>query len=247
MANDVDIPRRPKQDFATTRWSLVLAVRDWDVDRANDALAQLCETYWYPLYAYVRSRVADANEAQDFTQAFFVYLLEKQRIADADERRGRFRAFLLMACKRFLINEWRKAGAAKRGGGRRPLSLDFDSAETRYSHLAANGATAEQLYDRQWAVALLERTLDRLRAGYVKRGRLSHFETLKQFLYGPSSETDYAAAGQTLGLSESAASVAVHRMRSRYRKLLRAEIAQTVERPEEIDEEICELFAVLST
>ena len=172
MAEGVDSARIPKQDFATTHWSLVLAARVPDADGAGAALAQLCETYWYPLYTYVRRRVADVHEAQDFTQAFFAHLLEKQCIADADQQRGRFRSFLLTACKRFLINEWHKAHAEKRGGGLRPLPLDFDSAESKYSHVTIDARTAEQIYEQQWAVALLERTLEKLRGSSLPESAL---------------------------------------------------------------------------
>jgi RNA polymerase sigma factor (sigma-70 family) len=245
MAEDVDAARIPKQDFATTHWSVVLAAKVPDGVGSSEALAQLCDTYWYPLYAYVRCRVADVHEAQDFTQAFFVHLLEKHCIADADEHRGRFRAFLLTACKRFLINEWHKARTAKRGGGQRALPLDFDSAESKYSHVAIDARTAEQLYDQQWAVALLERTLERLRGEFIARERLLNFEALKPFLGGATSETDYAEAASTLGMTEVAVKVAAHRMRKRYRELLRAEIAQTVDGQQKIDDEIRDLFAVL--
>jgi RNA polymerase sigma-70 factor (ECF subfamily) len=151
-------------DFATTHWSLVLAAGDQKNSDASDALARLCESYWYPIYVFVRRQVDDVHEAQDFTQAFFARLLEQRLFEAADPDRGRFRAFLLTACKRFLINEWHKDHAAKRGGGRRPLSLDFDSGESKYSLVAVDPTTAEQLYDRQWALTLLECVMEQLRA-----------------------------------------------------------------------------------
>jgi DNA-directed RNA polymerase specialized sigma24 family protein len=246
MIDEQNAVDSPKRGFATTQWSLVLAARTRDAEGSGEALARLCETYWYPLYAYVRSRVANVHEAQDFTQAFFVQLLEKNFIANADKDRGRFRVFLLMACKRFLINEWRKSCAVKRGGGRRPLSLDFDSVELKYSHVAVDAATAEQLYDQQWAVALLERTLERLRDDYCERDQLQQFEAFKPLLSGSTNKSDYLEAGRALGMSEAAAKVASHRMRKRYREFLRAEIADTVEGPQRIDDEIRDLFAALS-
>jgi RNA polymerase sigma-70 factor (ECF subfamily) len=191
--------------------------------------------------------VDDVHEAQDFTQAFFARLLDQRQFEAADPGRGRFRAFLLTACKRFLINEWHKDRAGKRGGGRRPLSLDFDSGESKYSLVAIDPTTAEQLYDRQWAVTLLERVMEQLRAEFAAKERLRHFETLRQFLAGSSQAAGYAEAARALGISETNAKVAAHRMRKRYRELLRAQIAQTVERPEEIDDEIRELFAVLGS
>jgi RNA polymerase sigma-70 factor (ECF subfamily) len=233
-------------EFATTHWSVVLAAGRKDQENADEALAELCETYWYPLYVFVRRQVNDAHEAQDFTQAFFARLLEQRPFEAADSSRGRFRAFLLTTCKRFLINEWHKAQAAKRGGGRRALSLDFDSGESKYSLVAVDQTTAEQLYDRQWAVTLLERVMEQLRMEFVAKNRLAHFETLKPFVAGSSKDVCYADAARSLGISETNAKVSAHRMRQRYRELLRAEIAQTVQRPDEVDEEIRDLFAALS-
>jgi RNA polymerase sigma factor (sigma-70 family) len=234
-----------RREFATTHWSLVVAAADRERPDASAALAQLCDTYWYPLYVYVRRRVADVHEAQDFTQAFFERIIEQRPFETADPERGRFRTFLVTACKRFLINEWHKNRAAKRGGGRRALSLDFDSGESKLSLVAVNALTAEQLYEQQWAITLLERVMEQLRAEYAAKERLRHFEMLKPFLAGSPQRAGYAEAARTLGISETTAKVAAHRMRKRYRELLRAEIAQTVRRPEDVDDEIRDLFAVL--
>ena len=235
-----------RSEFATTHWSMVLAAGNRGRPDASRALAKLCETYWYPLYAYVRRSVGDVHEAQDFTQAFFELLLELRPFETVDPERGRFRAFLLTACKRFLINEWHKDRAVKRGGGRQPLSLDFDSGESKFGLVAVDTVTAEQLYEQQWAVTLLEHVLDQLRAEYAAKDRLPHFEALKPFLAGSSQRAaGYTDAARALGINEATAKVAAHRMRKRYRELLRAEIAQTVERPEEVDDEIRDLFAVL--
>jgi RNA polymerase sigma-70 factor (ECF subfamily) len=248
MTRDVpgDLSPAGRDDFATTHWSVVLAAGDRPVPAASQALNQLCEGYWYPIYAYVRRRVTDLHEAQDLTQAFFEQLLERRAIEAADPERGRFRAFLLIACKRFLINEWHKDRAVKRGGGRRPVSFDFDSGESKLGLVAADTLTPDELYDQKWAITLLERVMDQLRAEYAAKQRLPHFETLKNFLAGSPPDASYSAAAQALGISETTAKVAAHRMRKRYRELLRGEIAQTVERPEEIDAEIRELFNVLS-
>jgi RNA polymerase sigma-70 factor (ECF subfamily) len=180
-----------RSEFATTHWSVILSAGDGERCKASRALAQLCEMYWYPLYAYIRRQVADNHEAQDFTQAFFAHLLDKGFVAAADPERGRFRAFLLTACKRFLINEWHKGRTAKRGGGRRPLSLDFESGESKYSLIAVDPTTAEQLYERQWAVTLLERVIEQLRLEYIRKNRLPYFEMLKQFLAGASHGGSY--------------------------------------------------------
>jgi RNA polymerase sigma factor (sigma-70 family) len=232
-------------EFATTHWSVVLAAGGRIAPAASQALEQLCEGYWYPVYAYVRRRVPDVHKAQDLTQAFFEQLLERRTLEAADPERGRFRAFLLTACKRFLINEWHKDRAAKRGGGRPPLSFDFDSGESKLSLVAADTLTPEELYDQKWAITLLERVMDQLRAEYAAKQRLAHFETLKNYLAGSPQDASFRAAAQALGISEATAKVAAHRMRKRYRELLRGEIAQTVERPEEVDDEIRELFNVL--
>ena len=236
-----------RNEFATTHWSLVLAAGDREKPEASDALAQLCEIYWYPLYAYVRRRVGDVHEAQDFTQAFFARLIDERSFEAAEPERGRFRAFLLTACKRFLINEWHKGRTAKRGGGRRPLSLDFESGESRLGLVAVDTVTAEQLFEQEWAVTLLDHVLNLLRAEYVAKDRLRHFEALKHFLAGAPRQDGYHDAAKALGISETTAKVAAHRMRKRYRELLRAEIAQTVERPEDVDDEIRDLFAILGT
>jgi RNA polymerase sigma factor (sigma-70 family) len=237
-------PQR-RDDFATTHWSVVLSAGDRRAPAASQALAELCESYWYPLYAFIRRRVSDVHEAQDLTQAFFEQLLERGTFEAADPERGRFRAFLLTACKRFLINEWHKDRAIKRGGGRPLLSLDFHSGESKLGLVTSETLSPEQLFDQKWAITLLERVMDQLRGEYAAKQRLAHFETLKHFLAGSPQRAAYAVAAQQLGISETTAKVAAHRMRKRYRELLRDEISQTVERPEDVDEEIRDLFAVL--
>ncbi|MEZ6059217.1 MAG: sigma-70 family RNA polymerase sigma factor [Planctomycetaceae bacterium] len=231
--------------FQTTQWTVVLAAGRAGQGDSQEALAELCRTYWYPVYAYIRRRIGDIHESQDLTQAFFEQLLEKATISSADPERGRFRSFLLTACKRFLINEWQKARAEKRGGGQRPLSLDFDSAESRYSIVAVDNVTPERLFERQWAMTLLSQVLGTLKDEYAARGKSEHFEALKTFLSGRRSTDAYAAAAESLGLSDGAVKVAAHRMRQRYRELIRSRIADTVEDPEDVDSEIHGLFAAL--
>jgi RNA polymerase sigma-70 factor (ECF subfamily) len=233
------------RDFATTHWSIVVAAGNQDPQKADEALAQLCEAYWYPLYAYVRRRTGSIEDAQDLTQAFFAKLFEHRLYAAADPERGRFRAFLLTACKHFLTNEWHKARSFKRGGRRRILSLDFEAGESRYSAAAIDPTTGERLFERQWAMTLLERVLERLRAEYAAKSRLRYFDTLKSFLAGAPAAGGYAEPARTLGLSETTAKVAAHRLRKRYRELLRDEILTTVRSPAEIDDEIRDLFAAL--
>ena len=239
--------KQNNSQFATTHWSLVLAAGRREDSVSQQALAELCQAYWYPIYAYVRRRVSDVHEAQDLTQDFFARLLEKQSIAAADPSRGRFRAFLLTACKRFLVNEWHKARAAKRGGGHVPLSLDFESGESKYVVEAVDTLTAERLYERQWAIALLARVMERLREEFAQKGKLLHFEQLKQFISGSKRTESYVAAAGALAITEGAVKVAAHRLRARYRDLLRSEIAQTVQEPHEVDDEIRSLFDVLGS
>ncbi len=232
-------------EFATTRWSVVLTAGHGSSRDSRQALESLCKTYWYPLYAYVRRRVKDVNEAQDLTQAFFAELLEKNYVDSATPDRGRFRAFLLTAFKHFLSKQWSRAKAQKRGGGRAPIPLDFESADARCRIEPCAGLTAEQLYDRQWAVTLLDQIMERLESEFVRAGKAKLFEQLRGFIIGESSGTTYATVATRLQTTEAATKMAAHRMRHRYRELLREEIAQTVGGPGEVDDEIRKLFDAL--
>lgn len=232
--------------FVTTHWSVVLAAGRNDTTRARDALARLCQTYWHPLYAYVRRLGNSPPDAQDLTQEFFARLLAKNYLAEADESRGRFRSFLLAALKHFLANEWHKARAQKRGGGQIPISIDFGTAETSFHHEPADTLTPEKIYERRWALTLLEQVLQRLRQEYARTGREQLFEQLKPTLTEASRAVRYAEIAVRLNLSEGAVKVAVHRLRLRYREVLRAEIADTVASPGEVEDELRNLFAALS-
>jgi RNA polymerase sigma-70 factor (ECF subfamily) len=234
---------QPPRGFATTRWSLIVAARGPDAPQAREALSQLCEAYWYPLYAFIRRRGHGPDDAHDLTQEFFARLLERDFFGAADPARGRFRAFLLASCKHFLANEHDRAGARKRGGGRPLAPLHFDNAEGRYSREPSHDATADKLFERRWAVTLLDRALARLGEEFAARGKAEQFDRLRVFLVG--DQAPQAAAAAELGLSAGAVKVAVHRKRQRYRELLREEIGHTVEGPEQIDEEIRDLFAAL--
>lgn len=237
--------KRNKADqFATTHWSLVLAAGIRENIQSNRALEKLCRAYWPPLYAYVRRRVTDVHEAQDLTQAFFERLLEKRYLAQADPERGRFRAFLITAFKHFLSKEWDKAKAQKRGGGRTRLSLDFASQDSSWSELA-DQLTAERAYERQWAITLLNRVMNRLQREMERNGKNQQFQSLKEYI-GGSGDSSYATLAAQLGLSEPAARMAASRMRGRYRDLLREEIAQTVTSEEDIDGEVQYLFATFT-
>jgi RNA polymerase sigma factor (sigma-70 family) len=231
--------------FATTHWSVVLAAGNTSSPEAQSALERLCRTYWYPLYAHVRRRGYSPEDAQDLTQEFFARLLAKHWLSTADRNRGRFRTFLLAAFSHFLANEWHRAQCEKRGGGCEQVSWDQAMAENRYLAEPADELTPEKIYQKRWAVTLLEQVLSQLRAEHVAAGKDAFFEAAKDFLWGEKNTVPQAELAAELGLSEGALRVAVHRLRSRYRELLRAEIAQTVASPDQVDEELHELMAVL--
>lgn len=230
--------------FATTRWSLVAAAQDASAPAARQALAELCAAYWFPVYAYVRSRGRDHHAAQDLTQGFFARLLEKNDLAAADRTRGRFRSFLLTACQHFLANQHDHATARKRGGGRTHVPLDFADADGRYSREPADATTPERVFDRQWALGVLDRVLAGLRDEYAESGRARLFDALKGCLTG-ATEAGYAGLADRLRMTEGAVKVAVHRLRQRYKDRLRAAIAETVATTDEVDDEIRALFAAL--
>lgn len=232
--------------FVTTHWTVVLLAGERDSPQAKEALEWLCRTYWYPLYAYVRRQGHHFADAQDLTQEFFARLLERDYLRLADRNRGRFRTFLLTSLKHFLINEWNKANRAKRGGGRRLTSLDVEQTETRFLAEPADERTPDKAFERQWALELLARVLDQLQAEFVSVNRGGVFEELKACLTGEENGSSYAEIGQRLAMSEANVKVTVHRLRHRYRELMREEIARTVENPEAIDEEIRDLLVALS-
>jgi RNA polymerase sigma factor (sigma-70 family) len=236
----------PSGRFATTHWSLIARARGAAAPEAREALASLCRAYWYPLYAFIRRRGASADEAQDLTQEFFARLLEKDFLAAVDPGKGRFRAFLLAACKHFLANERDRARARKRGGGRPLLSLDLQDAEGRYLLEPAHGLTPEKLFERRWALTLLDQMLARLRGEYQGAGKGRVFDGLKNSLTAGEATTPYPQLAAELGMSEGAVKVAAHRLRRRYRQLLRDEIARTVRDPAGVDDEVRDLFAALA-
>jgi RNA polymerase sigma factor (sigma-70 family) len=229
--------------FAVTRWSVVLAARG-DEPAAREAMEYLCTNYWYPLYAFVRRRRHDPHDAHDLTQAFFARLLEKGWLDGVAREKGKFRSFLLAAMKHFLANERDRDRAIKRGGGRAIISLDAQTAESRYATEPQDGATPEKIFDRRWALTLLEQVLSRLRVEMAAGGKEALFEELKATLAGEQSA--YARIGQRLGMTEGAVKVAAHRLRQRYRELIRDEIGQTVDNEKDIDEELRDLMSALS-
>ena len=231
--------------FATTRWSVVLAAgADTSSPGVHQALATLCETYWYPLYGFLRSRGFSAEDAQDLTQAFFARLLEKHALRHADPSRGRFRSFLLASLKNFAANERDREIAGKRGGGAPMLSLEIESAEGRFQMEPPTDETPERVFDRRWALTLLDRVMLRLQAEMTARSeKSSAFDRLKTYLTGDQPQLSYAETASELGMSEGAVKVAVHRLRKRFRDLVRDEIAHTVSSPEDIEDELRHLWS----
>jgi RNA polymerase sigma factor (sigma-70 family) len=234
-----------KSSFATTHWSIVLEAGQESSPKAAQALERLCRAYWYPLYAYIRRQGHGSHDAQDLAQEFFARLLESKGLRLADRSRGRFRTFLLTSLQHFLINEWHKTNREKRGRSQRFLSLDEEKAESRFASEPVVEQPPDSLYDRGWAAILLERAMAALGAEFAQSGKKDLFERLKVFVWGEKNALSYAAMGEQLGLSEGAVKVAVHRLRQRYGELLRAEIAQTVATPVEVEEELRYLVSVI--
>lgn len=232
--------------FETTRWSLIVAAGSDDSSAAREALATLCETYWYPLYAYVRRRGAPADEARDLTQGFLTSLLERRDLERVDQTRGRFRAFLLASLQHFLANDAARTRAQKRGGGTTRLPLTLDTAEGRYRVEPEDTATPETLYERRWALTVIERVLARLRQDWEIGGRETDFDELKACLLGQHPAGGYAATAARLGTTEGALKTAVHRLRRQFQQALRQDIAETVSNPADIDDEIRYLVRALT-
>jgi DNA-directed RNA polymerase specialized sigma24 family protein len=244
--NPNQVTRAGGDVFATTRWTVVLAAGRRQAPQADVALEELCHTYWYPLYVYVRRQTSTREDAEDLTQSFFARFLEKNYLEGVSSDKGKFRSFLLAALKHFLANEWDYANRQKRGGGLTRLSLDWLEADTRYQINPLDNLSPDKLYDRAWAVTLLERVIARLREESRTEGRAKVFEQLKPFLMLGKSAIPYAQAAAALDLAEGAVRVAVHRLRRRYRKLLREEIAQTLSDPAQAEEELQSLFAAFA-
>jgi RNA polymerase sigma factor (sigma-70 family) len=232
--------------FVTTRWTVVLSAGRKSSPQSDAALADLCQSYWYPLYAYVRGRGYTREDAEDLVQAFFTRLLEKNYLEGLSADRGKFRAFLLAALKHFLANEWDKANRQKRGGGLQHLSLDWEQADRRFHLEPADTESPDRIFDREWALALLERVILRLQEECAGEGKAALFEHTKACLMVGSETIPYSEAALALGMDEGAVRVAVHRLRKRYRALLRDEIAQTLVDPAQADEELRSLQAALA-
>jgi RNA polymerase sigma factor (sigma-70 family) len=232
--------------FATTRWTLVMTAGREAAPGWREALEQLCGLYWSPLYTYARRRGYGVEQAQDLTQAFFTRFLEKHDVQDADRGRGRFRSFLLTAFKHFIANEYDREHARKRGGGQVLIPLQTDDAEARYIAEPVDDLTPEALFERQWALAVMDRAMLGLREDLLKSGKETMFELLKGLLMGEKDEGGYSGIAQALGMSEGALKVTVHRLRRKFRDRVRAEIAATVSDDAEIEEELRYLIAILT-
>ena len=245
MSTTTTSPNDPG-NFPATRWTVVLAAGGTPSPESAAALERLCQSYWYPLYAYARRRGHSPPDAEDLTQEFFARLLEHNWIARADRHKGRFRSFLLMAMKRFLAKEWDKVKTIKRGGQVRLVPLQLDTAESRYTREPADTCTPEQVFEQQWALTLLESVLKRLRGDYASDGKGELFQTLEPCLIGSRDRQPYAALAAELGMTEGAVKMAVCRLRERYRVCLTEEIGHTVASAAEVDEELRHLFRVLA-
>jgi RNA polymerase sigma factor (sigma-70 family) len=246
MAKDpTDFAFRPAAVFRTTQWSMVLAAGSDDTLKAAAALEDLCGRYWYPLYAYVRRRGYGHADAADLTQSFFTQILEKHSLTGVVPGPARFRSFLLAGLKNFLTNEWRSANRLKRGGGKRIISLDDSTAEELYLQEPANIASPDKLYDKRWALSVIDQVLSRLRAEFVASERSDLFDALKPTLTADTLEKSYAEIADAFEMNEGAIKQAVHRLRKRFGHLLREEIAHTVQNPSEVEDELRHLVQAL--
>ena len=230
--------------FTTTLWTRVLLARDPSSTQARDALAELCRAYWYPLYAFLRRSGLNPEDACDRVQEFFARLLGENWLAQVDRSKGRFRSFLLAALKHFVANEWDKEHALKRGGREQLISFDQLTAEARYGLEPSHAETPDRLFERRWALLLLDRALERLKEEYARQGKALVFEELKGTLEG-GRDVPYAELGRRMGASPGAVKVTVHRLRRRYREILHEEVAQTIGDAIQLDEELRSLIQVL--
>jgi RNA polymerase sigma factor (sigma-70 family) len=232
--------------FPPTLWSVVLAAGENGSVRAREALETLCRSYWYPLYAFARRLGKTAHDAEDLTQGFFQRLLEREGLAKAAPEGGRFRSFLLASLKNFIWDEWDKSRAVKRGGGQVLVSFDDLNAEERYRTEPIDPAEPEKLFERSWAMLLIDRVLVRLEKEFVANGKGERFEALHPFLLNEPAAGSYASVAQSLAMSTGAVKVAVLRLRERYRELIRLEIAETLVEGGDVEEEVRHLMSALS-
>jgi RNA polymerase sigma-70 factor (ECF subfamily) len=232
--------------FTTTHWSVILAAGCPESPGYRQALQTLCQTYWFPLYAYLRRRGYDRHQSEDYTQAFFASLLERRGLEKVQPKHGKFRSFLLASLKNFLADEWDRAQAQKRGGDRKILSLNIEDAETWYSADPADHLSPEKLFEKSWALTVLKQAMAKLKAEFVAANKQQLFDHLKAYLTTETGSVPYRQVAAKLDMTEGAVKVAVHRLRQRYREIVRQHIAQTVSTPDEVDDEIQDLFAALA-
>ena len=232
--------------FATTHWSVVLQAGDSRSSEGSAALEKLCRTYWFPIYAFVRRKGHAEEDAKDLTQQFFALLLGRKDFQVIDARKGKFRNFLLASLTHFLSNQREHARAAKRGGGKIILSLDAVPPEQFQRFEPAVDLTPDKLFDQRWAMTLLESAVVRLKEEQLRAGRAEQFEVLKGFLTSEPRDGEYGQLAERLGCAGQSVAVAVHRLRQRYRELVRAEVANTVSSPTEVEEEMRDLFLALN-
>jgi RNA polymerase sigma factor (sigma-70 family) len=245
VPTDQTSPAAAPKVFATTRWTVVLQAGGALSPGSQSALAQLCRTYWFPLYSFLRRRGLTQHDAEDLVQSFFAFLMEKDVIARADRERGRFRTFLLSALQNFQSNERAKTNSQKRGGRTTIVSFDELQAEARYQSEPATNLSPERLFEQKWAASLLEQVLLTLRQEYALAGKSALFEAIRGLLWGGRGDVSYAAIGQQLGMSEGAIKVSVHRLRLRFKECLQNEVAQTVGTAAEVEDELRHLLAAL--
>jgi DNA-directed RNA polymerase specialized sigma24 family protein len=238
-------PSEAPRIFPNTRWSVVLAATQRPSPESAPALEAICRAYWYPLYAYVRRCGQPPHDAQDLTQEFFCRLLEKNWLDAADREKGKLRTFLIVALKKFMGNEWRRASAQRRGGGLAQVQFDTAFAESRYA-ADSHALAPDEIFDQQWALALLDLTVNRLRAEFAAAGKPGDFAALKDCLMAGRGAIDYVAVAKRLGLNEGAARVAVHRLRKRFREIYREEILQTLADGADLDAELRHLATALA-
>jgi DNA-directed RNA polymerase specialized sigma24 family protein len=232
--------------FPNTRWSVILAARQRSSPESAAALEAICRAYWYPLYAYARRSGQSPHDAQDLTQEFFRLLLEKHWLDAADKEKGKLRTFLVVALKKFMSKEWRRASAQRRGGGQASVPFDTAFAESRYAADSQTALASDETYDRQWALTLLDLTMKRLASEFLAAGKPEDFEALKGCLMEARGAIDYAAVAKRLAVNEGAARVAVHRLRKRFREIYREEISQTLADGSDVDAEVRHLAAALA-
>lgn len=230
------------QFLSTTQWSSIILLKDLKNPEAQIALANLFKKYWTPLYIYVRRKGYNVEDSQDLVQGFFTDLIEKEYLKKADKEKGRFRSFLLSSMNHYLINEWDKKKALKRGGDKIILSLDFEEAEGNYKKEPSSSLSPDKIYERQWVVSLLNMVLDKLKQEFTENGKEQVYEEIKGCMTYEDTDTTYSEIAQKLGMSEGAIKVTIHRARKRFKELLHNEIMQTVANPNEIDDEIRYLF-----